>query len=440
MLTKFYENTIVTKFIKHLVAANYTPLVNTWLPGQFAIEGLCYITEQYIVKALHSGYPEHIDSLNENGELFFEKISPYVTGASYANITTNHISNIQGYDSKTHYYLGQYLRLYRDLHGVDLMPLYNCVTNEYITDLDFDSNVTFSSTNGIKGINKILKENTSYKILSVPIKFGQTYSIGLSSESPISLLPIIYSDKGFLERPTEQLYQLINASGKSITINKPRTAIRDPFIIKTPSWNDIIFHSNFIEDLYQGNAASFTQHEKYLRLLIKIPSSVETSVVVLEGDYSLDSATEDYYLSKINVFQNINTPTPSGYNIEYVGDVPESKFKLISPLSLLQMNDKQIYAFSNTLIEYLLLNVITPADNIKENVERIQQYMRSVENQRVNEVVPFRQHTVPGVWNFEMRKYLFELTKKSPIISQKLDLMGFVDKNTERVITRGQGV
>jgi hypothetical protein len=48
--------------------------------------------------------------------------------------------------------------------------------------------------------------------------------------------------------------------------------------------------------------------------------------------------------------------------------------------------------------------------------------------------------TVDGVWDEDLRRYLFELTKKSKYLSRKIDLTGYVDKDTEMIITRGQRV
>ena len=40
MYTKFYDNTIETKFIKQLVANTNVPFISTWKTGDFAIRGM----------------------------------------------------------------------------------------------------------------------------------------------------------------------------------------------------------------------------------------------------------------------------------------------------------------------------------------------------------------------------------------------------------------
>lgn len=106
------------------------------------IRGLTYITPNYIVKCNKSseGYiiengkikytPKSVNDTyldeNDNSQPYFEIIEPYIRGKFYKGITTNFVSNSSLYDAKTHYYLGEYLRMIRDLDGINLMPYYNC--------------------------------------------------------------------------------------------------------------------------------------------------------------------------------------------------------------------------------------------------------------------------------------------------------------------------
>ena len=47
----------------------------------------------------------------------------------------NYISNTSYYDSNTHYFLGQYLRMIRDLYNIDLMAYYNCWCGNILDNL-----------------------------------------------------------------------------------------------------------------------------------------------------------------------------------------------------------------------------------------------------------------------------------------------------------------
>jgi hypothetical protein len=129
MYTKFYDNTITTKFIKNLVSKTNVPFISTWKPGDFVIRGMLYLTRDAIWKCQHTGFPNSVDdvcTVHEanlykeipNGGLdklgsttneairFFTRVSPYVFGEEYFNITGKYTSKVLGYDATTHFYLG----------------------------------------------------------------------------------------------------------------------------------------------------------------------------------------------------------------------------------------------------------------------------------------------------------------------------------------------
>jgi hypothetical protein len=97
---------------------------------------------------------------------------------------------------------------------------------------------------------------------------------------------------------------------------------------------------------------------KNLRLLIKLPSVVKSTITILEGNY----------LNSSQVCQN-----------SYVGEVKlneEFGSKLdIQPqkLSLLRINDKVSYPFADRLVEYLIRNAITPDEKLQYNIGRLQE-------------------------------------------------------------------
>lgn len=455
MYTKFYDNTIITKFIKELVAKTNVPFISTWKPGGFAIKGMFYLTKDAIWKCQHTGYPENINDICEENDYhtpdeprseenlrYFTRVCPYVFGKEYYNITGRYESKILGYDATTHFYLGQYLRMMRDVYDLDLMPFYNCFGNEYISDVDFNSNgEVFSSSN----------KNNLYKILSVPVKFGQTYMIAINSEVPIECICAIYGPKGYIKDLTENLNDVKdNDEDKHNTyIKYQRTQFKNPVLYKTVSWHQL-YYSKDLDDNEVINDKSYDQglgqYEKYLRLLIKIPKTSKSSIVVIEGDYPV-----------INTFTSRNTNSVTWSN-QYLYDTtvnsktvkgdwirPETiqgnsysyKEPLLSPLGLLQLSDGNIYAFSDRLIEYLLQHAINHLDTFTKDIERIQTYSKSEINYLKNNS-RYTGSIVPGVWDIDFQEYLFNLVKKSKNLDKKIDLNGFVDKDTESIITRGQ--
>nr|DAD82754.1 MAG TPA: hypothetical protein [Siphoviridae sp. ctrpg19] len=101
---------------------------------------MLYLTKDSIYRCNHTGYPQSVldeceisnyditsqkinlqqyfsggnltdkykssDIKHENKIRYFTKISPYVFGEEYFNITGKYVSKIQGYDAETHFYLG----------------------------------------------------------------------------------------------------------------------------------------------------------------------------------------------------------------------------------------------------------------------------------------------------------------------------------------------
>ena len=57
--------------------------------------------------------------------MIIEIISPYVHNNYNKCFNSTYTSYISGYDSETHKYLGNYLRMIRDITNVDLMQYYN---------------------------------------------------------------------------------------------------------------------------------------------------------------------------------------------------------------------------------------------------------------------------------------------------------------------------
>ena len=134
MLSRFYIDNLTTKFIKYLVANTSLPISRTWKPGTYVLENQIYVTPTQVIRAKHTGSFTTLDSKN------FELLYKYAFGEPYKGLTSNYVSNIKGYDSKTHAVLGNYLRALRDLKNIDLMHLYNCVNNEYLKGVSFNSN------------------------------------------------------------------------------------------------------------------------------------------------------------------------------------------------------------------------------------------------------------------------------------------------------------
>ena len=242
MYTRFNDNTIETKFVKQLVAKTQVPSISTWKPGDFAVRGMMYITRDAIWRCNHTGFPkdlldtcepqEHTEILagtgtsikTREGIPYFTKVGPYNFGKEYYNITSSYSSNILGYDATTHFYLGQYLRMMRDIFDLDLMPFYNCFCGDYISDIDFNSSSEVFNTT-----------TNQYKIASVPVKFGKKYMIAINSEVPVETMLVVYGPKGLIKELTNNLNDIELTQGavttKQGTYKKfQRTCFQDPVL------------------------------------------------------------------------------------------------------------------------------------------------------------------------------------------------------------------
>lgn len=412
-MQQFYINTIESKFIKDLIATTYLPTIDTLYRGKWIVPDCYYVTDCNIVKA------NHITADKDNYEAFqfdpnkvstqLTSISPYNFNHSYPGFTSIYTSNNDGYDSKTHYYLGNYLRCIRDLHNVNLLPFYNCYTGEYVTDITIDS-----TTKTIVQSNPNLRGK---KVISIPVKFGETYSIFVDCSTEIDIICGFYGNKGYIS-PTQLPSVTINTENNCKSFRY--TSFRDGFTYNTPK-----------------PEKSTYPYTRFFKMFIQLPLNIESSIVVLEGDYTtkntaygnIEISTDDKNEKTLNL-SLYNFPTKSKQNQT-----------LLSDLSLTQIASNVSYAFSDRLIEYLTYNVITGEETITQNILRVQQYANSITNARLNHTEPFDLSTsTEGVWDIKLQKYLFNLAKESNYIQNKLDLTGYVDKDVEQVITRGQEV
>lgn len=175
---------------------------------------------------------------------------------------------------------------------------------------------------------------------------------------------------------------------------------KQPYVYSLP----ITSHSQQVDeyDLYN--------YEKNLYLIIQLPIANQSSIVVLEGDYSDNNIPPIINMGEVDKIK--------------VGQLNQA---LLGKQSLLQINDSISYAFSNRLIEYLALNVIDSIDSITENTIRVQKYMGALDT------------SIKGAWSNKLRIDIFNKVYND-YTSDRIDINGFVDKETEKIITRGWDV
>lgn len=417
MKQKFFTESIQSDFIKALVYNTPIPLLDTVRDNSYLTVGNCYIHKGDVIKCLTSGLyklPEVPEGYNpwqragdvlmlppgadipvgysEASQATYKVIGRYRFGMYYPAYTKIYDSNYDYYDTWTHEYLGKLLRCIRDIYDLDLMPFYNCVSCNYISGLLIQ--------NGL-----VEKADTSgFKTFRVPVKFDTPYTVAIDSSSNVRIAPVLLSGDTMITRvenftsPTtvtgyEPQAELL--ADKNNVYDFSSMSFRQPekvsFCLSSPG--------------FLGDQSKMFQYEKYLNMLIQVPISNNSSVVVLEGDY-VDAGVDNIFnVEQINKLNNLQLSN-----------------LMISELSLLMLNDGNIWPYANRLIEYLLENVITHRDEVTGDVGRIQRALNIYDY-------------VPDVWSNLLRNDIYQLYRNSDKICF-LDLNGFVDKDTETLIKK----
>lgn len=378
------------------------------------------------------------------------------------NQTKNLIIKNNVYDSYTHEYLGDFLRFQRDYNNIDLMPLYNCFSNNLCHILNFDE--------AIPGFN-ISYETESYLIYMLPVKLFKKYTIAMSSDLPIEICCGFYTNR---------------QDDRSKHKKFPKFTYKKygQMIFSQPVVYDYLTAENLQNIIDSDTSPKFNslselaQYESELKMFIKIPKAVKTSIVILEGDYTnfnqgvllnkswvwnkalkcveLDMSSK--YSSRFNKFvvnyatknyaifgdddssdddpDDIDTYTTNEVIETTLPTLEQRNFIPYTFLQLLTVNDGINHPFADRLVEYLTYNAITPVETLEDNVVRVQKTM---------EINGFNFDT-EGAWSENMKYIIYDYMhnqainintlygiKNSQLVIQ--DGLGYVDKDVEKYYT-----
>lgn len=312
MKYNFEDNNIVIGHIKELLHSFNLPMIPVYTDNTVLYENRAYIKDNEIVKWTGSE---------------FKFLADYIYNTQLVNVTKRLNMNSAIYDNYTHEYLGDYLRFIRDYHHVDLMSMYNCFGKKRPSRIYYTQKLSDSFT------FEIDTDNTNFNYYVVPIKFNQNYTIAIDSDIKWELVTLLYSNifvEGIPSSLVKESYRVISGSKFS-----------KPFLYST----------NF------SCAKDCWQKEKNLVMLLKIPSEVKSSIVILEGNYT----------SWTNVIDGTQIS-----NFIYDDSAKNDLVIYDSKCSLLNANLENSHPFADRLVEYLLENAITPMDKFQKNVGRIQ--------------------------------------------------------------------
>lgn len=436
MRQEFFTSDLVSKYIKYLLSYTPLPLYPTIEHNQYMIEGCTYIHKDKVLRCTESGIfsamlnyvnePDYLMSSNkvtvqhediidymtiidnvtgnvirdENGNIQtsplvvtdklvyinnikfakYELVNDYTFGEKVAGVTQEYISNTSFYDSFTHKILGDYLRLIRNQYGLDLMSLYNCYNHESLTTVSLYKTAPFVKFSSIS--NK--------KLLLVPIKFNTQYTVAIECNTPILVKGVVYKNN-----------TLVLNNDKSDFISN---VLSDT----TQQINSCKFNKPFLFSI-ENKQKYLQQFEGCLYMALQVPYNLQSSVVVLEGDFIDKSQRE---ISDIKVINSVN-PT-------------KITSSLCSQPSLLEVNDGRQHPFSDKLISYLLRNTIDEREYIDDNVANVEK--------KINYIPKYQ-----GMWDNQLRYILYnkymDIAEKHDLNTN--DILGFVDLDIEEAVRKG---
>lgn len=394
MRQQFFTDTIQSRFIKDLIYTTPIPTYNTVNKGDMIYENQIYIYRSNIIKCNTRG-------ILGNGAKY-TKIADFVFGRHYPKFTERYSSNSYYYDSKTHEWLGKLLRCYRDINDINLMPFYNCFTEDY------QSGVRITDTEILNTVY------ANYRMLKVPVKFNRSYTIAIDCDSEVYIAPAIISNNNFSKVTVDSGAIDLTSLLFNDNIRKYNSlSFKQPILYTVNNQSEArvteLTYSSKNGD-YSPTVTDFLYtYENQLYLLIQLPDDNHSSICILEGDY------RDLDGRRIFNYEDISKITEKELNEIF-----------LSNLSLLQFSDKFDYPFADRLIEFLLWNVINQNDPITDNVERVQDKLL---------LRNYYPSSIKGVWDTELRRILYDLYMSNNRY-EKLDITGFVDKDVENYLRR----
>lgn len=411
MFQEFYSDTMVSRFIKYLLSNTSLPLYHAISDDNEIIKGCRYIYKDFIIKCVKSGKfisEDTNQSLAPSDAIYpsailapaigYEVGKYQIIGYYNPNDPKLHYkfnSKTMYYDPETHLYLGEYLRNLRDKTGLNLLPYYNCFNHGIIDNLELhhpnpnDTGKTYSI---------LSNPRSDIKLYAIPIRFGQTYTVAIDSATPVLMRSIVYhKDFGNVKKTIE-----VNPKYYSDDINDYE------------SFSQLTFTKPILRYAPSADSAGLYAQEKNLYLVIQVSAKNDSSLVVLEGDYTR---------SWDNIVSNFEEFKPS-----------------ITKPALLHFNCKKSFAFSNRLLEYLIGNIITPLDPIPDNMTYLTKifadnevlskydYPQAIANNKL----------FTAIWDDRLRDTLVAYIQErslDPKLSILRDQDGYLNSDLERLIT-----
>ena len=412
-MIKFNSTNIIVGEIKQLLKSFNLPQYKVLVDGEpiYIFKGISYIYKNLILIS-------NVDKSFRNGFIYdendFTYHDTYYYGQNILNITHTLTIKNSNYDYLTHNRLGNYLRFLKDYKQLNLMSMYNCFNGQSANNIDIEFKLKQSDTNYVT----FKTSDESYKIFTVPVKYYRKYTFYVDCATNFEVVGCYYLNNNqlntlkiggnddILER---YLYSTTYKKVTGASFNKP--VVYDKL-------------ENLLFDIANGGAPlevtkALAQKEIELVLLVKLPKNNNSSLVVLEGDYSLDG-THRYFPNKstFSAFTN--------YISNFKGDCLKDYKDFYSYKQLTYINDGNSYPFADRLVEYLVDNVISPIDEIELNTKRVETNL--ISKKVLDGYTPFYE------WNNDLRARIYLTAIKNRLLNTKFDILGYVDRDVEEKV------
>lgn len=280
-MQEFNKVTTTSNFIKELLNTTYLPTVRTVLPGDFVIEDRVYILHCSIIRCTESGYLLPYSGSTLSPVAKFITIGEYHFGEKNDRLCHNFQSNNEGYDSLTHEILGKYLRSLRDMYGLNLMPLYNCFSNN-----------SFPNHHVLQ--DRIAKTSRDYqtKLYKVPIRFNTDYTICIDNLDATTIAPAFIRNNNLVKMGK-------NNAGATTDITNEYIAVHTNDVISTyyglRFYDPIKVRFNNIPEQIVKSGVEYTAETGYDIQEIKISLSPASNFFKIKEYVSLADIKSDLH-------------------------------------------------------------------------------------------------------------------------------------------------
>lgn len=301
----------------------------------------------------------------------------------------NYRSGYAYYDSLTHYYLGKYLRDYNDEKGIDLRSMYNCYSENMI------SNYRLKASNYMQG-NKVnyqcrilkISSDSTYDLVYINILPKDCVTLYFETDLPITIAVGSYNGVDFIDNNFDNVLVI------------PSASIDKPIKYQVPN--------------YSTDQKDNSYRVDNLVLLIQVPRGCWKRAVLL-GDYTQQA--EVITSRENNDTNNYILPNISSFFV-----------------------DGKSQAFCDDLISYITEYAITEDDWIYNNITRVQELMSSY-SLRNKYGMRYQTNYTKGDLDVNMRSWIKEFQRnvvtKHNNKNGKYNNTGRINKDVEELLDRG---